>query len=177
VGQPRGAFARFLRSERGQSIVELALALPMMTFTLIGGADMARAFAAQLAVQNGARAAAESMALDFTPTGSEAASRVQDEMNRTPGVNVSGGCTYQSSTHTYTCGGATMSITYISGAGGVESACTGAVDIYSPGGTSSIDIPCWAKVNVQYSWSTLIPWPGLPRTFAFDRTTYYRRYQ
>jgi Flp pilus assembly protein TadG len=177
VGQRRGAFARFLRSQRGQSVVELALALPMMTFTLIGGADMARAFSAQLAVQNGARAAAESMALDFTPTGSEAASRVQDEMNRTPGVNVSGACTYAS--NTYTCGGATISITYVKRTGNpaVESACTGAADIYSSGGTSTVAIPCWAKVQVQYSWSTLIPWPGLPRTFAFDRTTYYRRYQ
>ena len=172
-----GVFARFLRSERGQSVVELALALPMMTFTLIGGADMARAFAAQLAVQNGARAAAESIALAYTPTGSTAATRVQDEMGRTPGVNVSGACTYAS--NTYTCGGATVTITYVKRTGNpvVESACTGAADIYASSGTSSLATPCWAKVQVQYSWSTLVPWPGLPRTFAFDRTTYFRRYQ
>jgi Flp pilus assembly protein TadG len=173
----KGVFARFLRSDRAQSVVELALALPLMTFTLLGGADMARAFATQLAVQNAARAGAEGMALEYTPTGSEAASRVQDELNRTPGLNAAGACTYAS--NTYTCGGATITITYVKRTGDpvVESACTGAADIYSTGGTSTVAIPCWAKVRVQYSWSTLIAWPGLPRTFAFDRTTYYRRYQ
>ena len=51
-------FLRFVRGDRGQSIVELALALPILVFLLIGGADLARAFAIQIAVQNGARAAA-----------------------------------------------------------------------------------------------------------------------
>jgi Flp pilus assembly protein TadG len=173
----KSLLARFLWSERGQSMVEVALALPMMAFTLLGGSDMARAFATQLAVQNGARAGAESMALDFTPTGSEAAARVQDEMNRTPGMSVAGACTVAS--NVWTCGGATVTVTYVKRTGTpvTESACTGAADIYSPGGSSSLTIPCFAKVRVQYSWSTLIPWPGLPRTFTFDRTTYYRRYQ
>jgi hypothetical protein len=149
----------------------------MMTFTLLGGADMARAFATQLAVQNGARAAAESMTLDYTPTGSEAASRVQDEMGRTPGLNVSGSCTYAS--NEYTCGGAKISISYVKRVGdpAVESACTGATDIYTPDGTSSVATPCWAKVRVQYTWKTLIPWPGIPQSFSFDKTTYFRRYQ
>lgn len=172
-----GLFARLLRSERGQSMVELALALPLLAFTLLGGSDMARAFSTQLAVQNGARAGAEAIALYYTPTGSDAAARVQDEMNRTPGISVSGTCTVAS--NIWTCGGATVTITYVqrSGSPVTESACTGAADIYSSGGTSSIATPCYAKVRVQYSWSTLIAWPGLPRTFNFDRTTYYRRYQ
>jgi Flp pilus assembly protein TadG len=170
-----GFFGRFLWSERGQSMVEVALALPMMAFTLLGGSDMARAFSTQLAVQNGARAGAEAMALDYTPTGSEAAARVQDEMNRTPGMSVSGACTLAS--NVWTCGGATITINYVKRTGVVESACTGAVDIYSSGGTSSVATPCFAKVNVRYTWSTLIPWPGLQRQFTFDRTTYYRRYQ
>jgi hypothetical protein len=44
-------------------------------------------------------------------------------------------------------------------------------------GTSTIAIPCYVRVRVQYSFSTLVPWPGLPHTFNFDRVTMFRRYQ
>lgn len=54
---------RLSRDELGQSLVELALLLPVLVFGLIGGADLARAFAAQLAVQNAARAGAEAAAI------------------------------------------------------------------------------------------------------------------
>ncbi len=161
-----------MRDDRGQSLVELALALPLLVFTLIGGADMARAFAVQLAVQNGARAAAESMALDATPTGLEASAHAQDEMNRTPGMNVVGTCT-QSGT-TWTCGTATVTILFTQSDG--TSACTGAAST-AVVGVSSLSTPCFAKIRVQYAFSTLVPWPGLPRTFGFDRSTMYRRYQ
>ena len=49
-------------------MVELALLLPILVFGLIGAADLARAFALQLAIQNGARAGAEAYAINFTPT-------------------------------------------------------------------------------------------------------------
>ena len=65
-------FLPFVRGDRGQSIVELALALPILVFLLIGGSDLARAFAVQIAVQNGARAGAEASAITFTPTAPEA---------------------------------------------------------------------------------------------------------
>jgi Flp pilus assembly protein TadG len=155
----RGRVRRFLWSEHGQSLVETALALPLMAFTLLGGADMARAFAIQLAVQNGARAGAEATALDITPTSAEATAHAQQEMDRTPGMTATG---------------ATITVTFTQ-ANGVL-ACTGAANI-SVAGTSSISVPCYARVRVQYSFSTLIPWPGLPRTFAFDRVTMFRRYQ
>lgn len=154
-----GVIARLLRSERGQSIVEVALALPLMAFTLLGGADMARAFAIQLAVQNGARAGAEATALDATPTSTEATTHAQQEMDRTPGMSATS---------------ATITVTFTKADG--TSACTGASST-AVAGTSSISTPCYAKVRVQYSFSTLIAWPGLPRTFSFDRTTFFRRYQ
>src|ERR1700674_1225821 len=80
---------KFLRDQLGQSMVEMALALPIMTFLLLGGTDMARAFAIQVAVQNGARAGAEATVLDFTPTGAETIAHAQQEMNRTPGMDAS----------------------------------------------------------------------------------------
>ena len=150
---------RLLWSERGQSLVETALALPLMTFTLLGGADMARAFAIQLAVQNGARAAAEATALDVTPTSTEAVAHGQQEMDRTPGM---------SSTS------ATITVTFTQSNG--TSACTGAAST-AVVGTSSIATPCYARVRIVYTYSTLVAWPGLPRTFTFDRVTMFRRYQ
>lgn len=163
---------RRVGGEAGQSLVEVALALPLLTFTLLGGADMARAFAVQLAVQNGARAAAESMALDATPTGIEASAHAQDEMNRTPGMNVAGTCT-QSGTN-WTCGGATVTVLFTGSDG--STACTGAAST-AVVGTSSLTAPCFANIRVRYVYSTLILWPGLPHTFTFDRSTMYRRYQ
>ena len=139
--------------------METALALPLMAFTLLGGADMARAFAIQLAVQNGARAGAEATALDVTPTSTEATAHAQQEMDRTPGMSASG---------------ATINVTFTQANG--TSACTGAAST-AVAGTSSIATPCYARVRVQYTFSTLIAWPGLPSTFTFDRVTMFRRYQ
>ena len=154
-----GQRVRSFRDDLGQSIVEVALMLPLMAFTLLGGADMARAFAVQLAVQNGARAGAEGLALAATPTVSEATTHVQQELSRTPGVTATS---------------ATINVTFTKADG--SSPCTGSSST-SVAGTSSIATPCYAKVRVRYTFTTLIPWPGLPNTFNFDRTTIMRRYQ
>lgn len=76
---------RYISDDRGQSMVELALTLPILVFTLIGGADLARAYAIQLAVQNGARAGAEAAAVNQAPTATSIVLRTRDEMARTPG--------------------------------------------------------------------------------------------
>lgn len=133
--------------------------LPIMSFLLLGGADMARAFATQLAVQNAARSGAEATALDTTPSIASATQHVQDELGRTPSVSAAS---------------ATITVTFTQSDG--TSACTGAADT-SVAGTSSIATPCYARVRVQYTWSTLIPWPLIQRSYTFDRTTMVRRYQ
>src|SRR5438093_11000337 len=78
---------RFLRDEHGQSFTETALLLPILVFLILAGGDLARAYAMQLAVQNGARAGAEAAAIDFTRTETEAAARAPDELSRTPGMD------------------------------------------------------------------------------------------
>jgi len=139
---------RGLHGDLGQSIVEVALALPILSFTLLGGAEMARAFGAQIAVENAARVAAEAEALAAVPSSTEATSRAQSELNQTPGVTATN---------------ATVTFSEVTSGG---ASCT----------TSTSTTPCYAKVRVQYTYSTLIAWPGLPHTFAFDRTAWYRRY-
>lgn len=138
----------FHRDELGQSIVELALTLPIMVFVLVGGADLARAYAVQLAVQNGARAGAEAAAIDFSPSESLAILRSRDEMQRTPGMD------YLAPTVTATfrrTDGVTL--------------CPG---------TPTIAEPCFVTVRVVHTFTTVIPWPIIPNTFTFDRFTTMR---
>lgn len=139
----------FLHDHRGQSMVELALTLPILVFLLIGGADVARAFAIQLAVQNGARAGAESAALDYTPTPAEARSYARQEMGRTPGLDPLA---------------ATIDPTIATASG---AACPA---------TPSITTPCYITVRVQYTFRTIIPWPLIPNVYSLDRTTSMRRF-
>ena len=138
----------FLRGERGQSVVELALTLPILVFILIGGADLARAFAMQLAVQNGARAGAEAAAIDFSPTVTLAEARARDEMARTPGMD--------SNTPTVT-------VTFKQ-ADGTTNCLT----------TPTVATPCFVTVRVQFTYYAVIPWPLVPNTANFDRHTTMR---
>lgn len=142
------SFIPFIRNERGQSMVELALTLPVLVFILIGGADLARAFAMQLAVQNGARAGAEAAAIDRSPTVGLAEARARNEMSRTPGMdsNVP-----------------TVTVTF--------KQANGTTDCLS---TPTIANPCFATVRVQYTFNAVIPWPLVPNSATFDRQTTMR---
>lgn len=134
---------------RGQSLVEFALVLPILLYGLVGGADMARAYAAQIAVQNAARAGAESMAIDFTPSSSEATSAARAELGRTPSVDPNA---------------ATVTVTELTATG---SACP-----YPP----DINTPCYATMRVQYTFKLTLAWPMIPSTFYLDRSTSVRRF-
>ncbi|MDQ6858442.1 MAG: pilus assembly protein [Chloroflexota bacterium] len=140
----------FIRREGGQSMVELALTLPLLVFALVGGADLARAFALQIAVENGSRAGAESYAIDSTPTNSEAQSAVVNEINRTPTAN------------------ATASNVTVT-----KAQADGITACISP---PTVATPCFVSVRVQYDWSTIIAWPIVPNGGTFDRTTTMRTF-
>ena len=137
-----------LSDDLGQSMVELALLLPVLVFGLVGAADLARAYALQLAVQNGARAGAEAYAIDFAKNQAQAITRARDEMNRTPGMNAAA---------------ATVNITIAQADG---STCT-----VSP---PTVTDPCFVTVRVRYTFRTIIPWPIIPNTANFDRSTVMR---
>lgn len=140
---------RMILDEGGQSLAELALALPMLVFLLIGGADLARAYAIQLAVQNGARAGAESAVLDRTPTVAATVDYAKQEMGRTPGLDAAA---------------AAVTMTTLTAAGG---ACP-----VPP----SVAAPCYVTVRVVYTFKTLVPWPLIQSSFTFDRITVMRRF-
>lgn len=89
--------------ESGQALVETALSLSLLVLTILGGADMARAFAAQLGVQNGARAGAEAAVTRAATTDAQIIAYATDELTRIVGVNPSA---------------ATVTVTRTTGAGG-----------------------------------------------------------
>lgn len=135
---------------KGQSFVEVGLALPILVFLLIGGLDLARAFSLQIAVENGSRAGAESFAIDSTPTIAEAKAAAIAEINRTPTANV---------------GNSNVTITKTQADG--VSLCV------SP---PTIAVPCYVTVNVQYAWTTLVAWPLVPNGGTLNRTTTVRTF-
>ena len=140
----------FRRAELGQSIVELALLLPILVFMLIGGADLARAFAMQLAVQNGARAGAEAYAINRTPSVAQATQTSVEEINRTPGLTAS-----------------SANVTVSPNLRADGTAC-------SPPPT--VAQPCYVTVRVQYIFRTIIPWPIIPNIANLDRSTTVRQF-
>jgi Flp pilus assembly protein TadG len=139
------------RNERGQSLVEVALLLPILVFLILAGGDLARAFALQLAVQNGARAGAEAAAMDFTPTTTEAENRAKDEMSRTPGMDITDPSLIVTASFKLA---------------------DGTTDC--PSTTPTVAVPCYATVRVQYTFHTVTPWPLVPNSAQFDRTTSMR---
>ena len=139
----------FLGDTVAQAMVELALTLPLLVFAILGGADLARAFALQIAVENGARAGAESYAINSTPTTALAQTAVVNEINRTPTANV------QASDITVT-----------------KAKSDGTACVSPP----TIATPCFVSVRVIYGWRTIIAWPIVPNSGTFDRTTTIRTF-
>lgn len=136
-----------MKGERGQSMVELALTLPILVFILIGGSDLARAYAFQMAVQNGARAGAEAAAIDFSPSTSLAEGRARDEMGRTPGMD--------------------RDVPTVTVSFGQSN---GAICLTTP----TVVSPCFVTVRIVHTYNAVIPWPLVPNTATFDRQTTMR---
>jgi Flp pilus assembly protein TadG len=145
------AWGRFWKASDGQSIVELALCLPLLVFGVVGGADLARAYALQIAVENGSRAGAEAYAIAVSNvrTPGEAQQAAIDEINRTP-------------TAAATTGMVQVTTTLADG----TTSCI----------STSLAAPCYVNVRVQYDWHTIVAWPLIPNGGTFDRTTSMRWY-
>lgn len=133
-------------------MVELALLLPVLVFGLVGGADLARAYALQLAIQNGARAGSEAYAINYAPTAALATQRAIDEIGRTPGINTSD----------------PSLVVNVSVAQG-----DGVTACLAP---PTIATPCYVTVQIQYTFKTIVAWPFIPNTANFNRSTTMRTF-
>src|SRR5438046_1113442 len=79
-------FRRLFRSESGNAMVELAVALPLLVLTLIGTVDFARIFYTSIELTNAARAGAQWGAADIASASDTAGM----EAAATGAVNISG---------------------------------------------------------------------------------------
>lgn len=86
---PRWRLGATERGEAGQSLVEFALAVPIVAFVLLGGVDLSRGYAVQVALQNAARSGAEAALLGTAATDGKIAEYVRTELGGVPGVDTS----------------------------------------------------------------------------------------
>jgi len=79
---------RAVADERGQSVIEIALTLPLLLLVVIGLTDIARLYIYKTAVTNAAREAAAYAARDPQATSSQICTRARDELGLGSGTCV-----------------------------------------------------------------------------------------
>jgi hypothetical protein len=158
---------RFLRNDRGQSIIELALAAPILVMALLGGIDLMRVAAAQQAVQNAARAGADVIGQDSAAAQSRVLSAISGELSGTPGLHTATSiqvCTVVSPPSPSPC---------------VQLPARDATNVFYTGTfadgsgpcVSSSSGICYVRVRVIYEFHTIIPWWFVPNVIIVDRGT------
>jgi Flp pilus assembly protein TadG len=73
-------FGRFARQERGQSLIEVALMVPLLLLVVVGIVDVGRIYVSKAAVTNAAREAVALAARDSQATKESICQRARDEL-------------------------------------------------------------------------------------------------
>ena len=140
---------------RGQSLVELALMLPVLGILLIGTIDFARVYYAAMAIDQAARAGAAYGAQTVGTSGDDAgmvqAGLSAANLDLTPAVTAAS----VHATHWCAC------------ADGTQVSCTS--------GTCTEGVPrVYVSVEVDRTFQMLFPYPGIPSTVRLNRTATLR---
>jgi len=171
------------RNDRGQSVVEFALVLPILVFLMVGIIDLARVYTTMLSVESAAREAA-----DYGSFGSQkwaaapAYTNTLLEMQRRGCVASSDLTDYAGSLTTCTNPSFACELSTNLGAPGSWAACaTVAADPTNTCKTSTREPPCWVKVTLTYQFNLLVPLNfeafgvqyGIPNSLTFTRTSIF----
>lgn len=170
----RRLLRRALREQGGQSIVELALAAPILIFGLIGGVDLLRVGAVQQSILNAARVGAEYIAQNPRATDSAVRTRIYNDISGTPGLNAGTLAVFSAGSN---CAGsppaggppcATLPARDVGtdryyGKTAASVTCTGSKAVASGG-------ICYVEVSVQYTFKTMVDWPFVPNQLTVNRT-------
>lgn len=140
-----------LKAERGASLVELALVLPLLMLLLMGAVDFGRAFYLAMEISGAAQAGAEYGAQNPTDTTGMSAAAKYDAPD-VPGLVVS--------TPTYGCECAAGT--------GFSATCAN-----TPSCPSS-NIVYRVTVNVSATYSPWFPWPKIPSSISLSSSATMR---
>lgn len=141
-----------MQSELGSSVIEFAIVAPFMIFLFMGLVDVGRGMYFGILAANAARAAAS--------YGSQTLSTGTDQTSMTTAANNDGsGVTWTVSA---------QPLCSLNGASPTASACPGA-------GAAAPTVPIYyVQVTVTGQFSTLIQYPGIPKTIPISGTSVMR---
>ena len=155
-------------SERGQSLVEFALIVPLLFFLTIAIADFGRVFMTAIGVESAAREAAdygaflthsawdESNTTQIDKNYAEMARRACTSLSSLPG--------YQGTSGNTDCGTGTPYYAF---------------SIVRPAGVTNCGLvltteqPCVIHATVIFPFSTIVQFPGIPTGVTFTRDSYF----
>ncbi|CAN5719812.1 hypothetical protein BH23CHL8_BH23CHL8_28390 [soil metagenome] len=164
------------RSEGGQSVVELALVLPILMLVLLGIGDLARVYTTVMAIEAAAREAADFgsySSSNLLGSPSDPASNYSKTVNAmTERVCVASRHLTGFVGSTKTCSNPAMTVSLKEADGTAAAAC--ADPERAPG-------PCWVHVDVDYIFDLLVPFGmevngaryGLPEAIPLRRTSIF----
>lgn len=140
-----------LHSERGASLVEMALLLPLFTVLLFAAVDLGRACYLVIEIQGAARAAAVYGSRNPTDTAGMK-TVAQDDASDVPNLSVG--------TPTYGCECSDGS--NYSASCATTPSCSGKTELYR------------VNVTVTGTYTPLLPWPGIPSSMSFSSSAAMR---
>ena len=168
------------RNERGQSVVEFALVLPVLVFLMVGIIDLARVYTTMLSVESAAREAA-----DYGSFGSQkwaaapAYTNTETEMRRRACVASSDLTDYVGPDTACTNPSFSYDLSQDKGVTWVNYATT--ATSVSPCANATREPPCWVRVTLTYQFNLLVPLNfeafgvryGIPNSLTFTRTSIF----
>jgi|SRR5688572_7860217 len=146
-----GGRRRRLRCEGGSAVVELALVTPILVALLLGALDFGRVFHHALAVTGAAHAGAQWGSLSLANSQNFTQVKAIAEAHA-PGLGVTA-----TATSICRCGNGTAT----PNPQACNSGCTGTLRVYS-------------SVTATRTFTTVVDYPGVPRTIAISRTAQMR---
>jgi TadE-like protein len=175
------------RTERGQSVVEFALVLPLLVFLMVGIVDLGRIYTTMLSVESAAREAADFGSFDSSNWSAGQIADTELNMETTACVAASNLPDYVGPDDNC----ANPSFSYLlsmdKGTPGswVDWATTAAdpvpcdSDARAEGDDPADPPPCWVRVTLTYEFHLLVPLGfeafgvryGLPNTITFERSS------